>query len=129
MSIATFGLAAETLGKVACNCLWPYTLIGTSAMKVVSPNAEVEERRWRSPAMVAEAAIRVVQEDCKTSTANFYVDELYLRQQHRFSDEKIRAYSMGGPNVNMDDLAEDLFISGQLRKDIQASRQGGAAEL
>lgn len=63
MSLATFALAGETRGRVGCNALWPYTLIGTSAMKVVSRNAETEEKRWRSPEIVSEAAIRMLQED------------------------------------------------------------------
>lgn len=63
MSLNTLALAAELRGKVGVNALWPYTLIGTSAMKIVSPNAEVEEQRWRSPEIVSEAAIRVLEED------------------------------------------------------------------
>lgn len=68
MSMATLALAAETRGKVGVNALWPYTLIGTSAMKIVSPNAEVEEKRWRSPEIVSEAAIRMLEEDGKSFT-------------------------------------------------------------
>jgi citronellol/citronellal dehydrogenase len=68
MSLATLGLAAETLGKVAVNALWPYTMIGTSAMRIVSRDAHNEEKRWRSPEIVAEAAARMIEQDARTYT-------------------------------------------------------------
>ena len=68
MSLATLGLAAETLGKVAVNALWPYTMIGTSAMRIVSRDAHNEEKRWRSPEIVAEAAARMIEQDARTFT-------------------------------------------------------------
>lgn len=121
MSIATYALAAETFGKVGCNTLWPFTLIGTSAMKIVSPNAKDEERRWRSPSIVAEAAIRMLEQDAKTFTGQMLVDELYLRQ-HGFTNEKFKEFSLGGPSIKFDELAEDLFISNELREEIIAKR-------
>ncbi len=39
MSLLTLGLSAETIGKIGVNSLWPYTLIATSAMKIVSKDA------------------------------------------------------------------------------------------
>lgn len=121
MSIATYALAAETFGKVACNTLWPYTLIGTSAMKIVSPNAEIEERRWRSPSIVAEAAIRILEQDAKTFSGQMLVDELYLRE-HGFNNEQLKEFSLGGRDIKFDELAEDLFISKTLRDEIVSKR-------
>lgn len=43
-------------------------MIGTSAMKIVSKNSDAEEKRWRSPEFVSEAAIRLLQEDSKSFT-------------------------------------------------------------
>ena len=68
MSLTTLALAAETQGKVAVNALWPYTYIGTSAMKIVSKDAETEEKRWRSPEIMSEASIRMLEEDAHSFT-------------------------------------------------------------
>jgi citronellol/citronellal dehydrogenase len=124
MSIATVGLAAETQGKIACNCLWPVTLIGTSAMQVVSPNAAQEQKRWRSPAFVAEAALRILQQDSKTHSGQFHLDEVFLRAQQSFDNSTINDYNLGGPEVALEDLADDLFISGQIRDLLKHLRDG-----
>ncbi len=68
MSLVTLALAAETRGKIGVNALWPYTLIGTSAMKIVSKDPQNEERKWRSPEIMSEASIRVFQEDASKFT-------------------------------------------------------------
>ncbi|SPO23685.1 uncharacterized protein UTRI_03787_B [Ustilago trichophora] len=121
MSLLTLGLSAETLGKVAVNSLWPYTLIATSAMKIVSKDADVEERKWRNPSIVAEAAVRVVEENANSFTGKFLVDELYLREKG-FSLEQMKKFNVD-EGTNMEDLAEDLYISQELRDAIKASRQ------
>lgn len=62
MSIAAYALAAETKAHgVASNALWPYTLIGTSAMRIVNPEVGAE-RHWRSPEVVSDAAVRILAE-------------------------------------------------------------------
>lgn len=117
MALVSLGLSAELHGKVGVNSLWPYTLIGTSAMKVVSPNADVEEKKWRSPEIVAEAAVRMMQEDGKTFNGQWCVDELYLRRNHGWTDEQIRKYSLGGEQTDMNSLALDLWISKSLQEE------------
>lgn len=124
MALVSLGLSAELNGKVGVNSLWPYTLIGTSAMKIVSPNADVEEKKWRSPGIVAEAATRMLQEDGKTFNGQWIVDEIYLRRNHGFTDEQIRKYSLGGEEVKMEDLALDLWISKSLQEDVAKARRG-----
>lgn len=124
MSLGTFALAAETAGKIGCNGLWPYTLIGTSAMKVVSKDAKTEEKFWRSPSIVADAAIRILQEDARHFTARWILDEVYLRRNQGFSDEQIANYSMGGSDTPLDLLKEDLYITQEMRDDIQQARSG-----
>ncbi|SNX87291.1 uncharacterized protein MEPE_06001 [Melanopsichium pennsylvanicum] len=121
MSLLTLGLSAETLGKVAVNSLWPYTLIATSAMKIVSKNADVEERRWRNPQIVSEAAARVIEEDASTFTGRWLVDELYLREKG-FTNEDIKKFNVD-ESTDVENLAEDLYISQELRDAIQASRR------
>lgn len=106
MALVNLGLSAELAGSgVGVNALWPYTLIGTSAMRIVSRDAAVEERRWRSPEIVAEAAVRMLQEDGRKFNGRSIVDEIYLRRECGFSDEQMRKYSLGGKEVKMEDLA------------------------
>lgn len=126
MSLATFALAAETHGRVGCNGLWPYTMIGTSAMKIVSRDPTNEERTWRSPLFVAEAARRMLEEDGRSFTARWILDEVYLRRQHGFTDEQVRAFSMGGPDTPLEALAEDLYITQEMRNEVQRARAGDA---
>ncbi|KAN0065769.1 hypothetical protein ACQY0O_000899 [Thecaphora frezii] len=123
MSIASLALAAELEGKVGVNALWPYTLIGTSAMKIVSGGSK-EEKRWRSPEIMAEAAVRMLEEKGSTFNARFLIDEVYLRRNHSFTDEQIAAFSLGGNQTPLDQLAEDLFISQEVRDDIARARNG-----
>lgn len=54
---------------------------------------------------------------------NFVIDELYLRQ-HGFTDQDIAKFSMGGEQVKFEELAEDLYISQELRDKIKKSRGG-----
>jgi citronellol/citronellal dehydrogenase len=124
MSLGTFALAAETQGQIGCNGLWPFTLIGTSAMKIVSKDAEKEEKTWRSPEFVAEAAVRMLQEDGRSFTAQWILDEVYLRRNHGFSHDQIAEYSLGGKDTPMDTLQEDLYITQEMRDDIQKARMG-----
>lgn len=117
MALVSLGLSAELHGKVGVNSLWPYTLIGTSAMKVVSPNADVEEKKWRSPEIVAEAAARMLEEDGRRFNGQWIVDEIYLRRNHGFTDADIRKYSLGGEETPMESLALDLWISKALQQE------------
>lgn len=121
MSLLTLGLSAETLGKIGVNSLWPYTLIATSAMKIVSKNADVEEKKWRTPNIVAEAAVRVVEEKANEFTGKFLVDELYLREKGFSLNHVMRFNVFEGTKV--EDLAEDLYISQELRDAVTASRR------
>ncbi len=77
MSLLTLALAAETTGKVAVNSLWPYTLIATSAMKIVSKDASVQERKWRNPRHRRPSRRQNRRENAANFTAKFLVDELY----------------------------------------------------
>lgn len=122
MSLSTFALSAELRGKVGVNCLWPYTLIGTSAMKIVSPNADVEEKRWRSPEIVSEAAARIFEEDGRQFTGRFLVDEVYLRREHGLNNDQIAQFSLGGKETSLDELAEDLYVSQTMRDAVQSAR-------
>ena len=121
MSLLTLGLSAETVGKIGVNSLWPYTLIATSAMKIVSKDAHVQERRWRSPTIVSEAAARIVEENAASFTGKFLIDELYLREKG-FDSQQIRSFNVD-ESTELNDLAEDLYISQELRDAVRASRR------
>jgi len=120
MSTAAYAFAAEGAEHgIASNTLWPYTMIGTSAMRIVNPG-EGAERTWRSPRIVADAAVRMLEEDARVFTGRFIIDELYLRQSHQFSNDLIAAYSLGGRDTPFKDLAEDLYIPSEIRKAVQS---------
>ena len=120
MSTAAYAFAAEGAEYgIASNTLWPYTMIGTSAMRIVNPN-EGAERSWRSPRIVADAAVRILEEDARVFTGRFLIDELYLRQSHQFSNDLISAYSLGGKDTPFKELAEDLYITPEVRKAVQS---------
>lgn len=121
MSLLTLALSAETYGRIAVNSLWPYTLIGTSAMKIVSKDAQTEEKRWRNPTIVAEAAVRMFEEKATLYTGRFEVDELYLRSKG-FTLDQIREFNIDD-STPIDKLAEDLYISQDLRDAIAKSRK------
>ncbi|WFC96694.1 hypothetical protein MBRA1_003357 [Malassezia brasiliensis] len=118
MSVAAYAFAAECQAKgVASNALWPYTLIGTSAMRIVNPG-EGAEKHWRSPEIMADAAVRILAEPA-TFTGHFLIDELYLRQAHGFTNDDLNRYAVV-PGTPFAELTEDLFISQEVRSAIQA---------
>ena len=98
MSVVSFSLAAENMRYgIASNTLWPYTMIGTSAMRVVNPEAGAE-RTWRSPEILADAAVRIMGEDAKQFTYVLTVLTLgILTQQRTFRDR--RAVPAPGPRL------------------------------
>ncbi|WFD30404.1 hypothetical protein MSPP1_001423 [Malassezia sp. CBS 17886] len=116
MSVAAFALAAECApAGIASNTIWPFTLIGTSAMRIVNSEAGAEQH-WRKPSVVSDAAVRLLAEDAKVWTGRFLIDELYLRERHGFDNKMMAAYSLGGPDTPFDELREDLFISDEVRQ-------------
>jgi citronellol/citronellal dehydrogenase len=78
MSLCTLGMAEEfkPLG-VAVNSLWPRTIIATAAIEFNFPQELFQATR--KPAIMADAAYRIVTRDAKTCTGNFFVDEEVLR--------------------------------------------------
>lgn len=80
MSMCTLGLAEELKPfSIAVNSLWPKTTIATAAIKNNFP--EPIYRASRFPAIVALAAINLLQEDSRHVTGQFFIDETYLRQK------------------------------------------------
>lgn len=76
MSLMVLGLAEEFRGRVAVNALWPQTIIGTAALRLLGG---VEERQCRKPEIVADAAHAILTRGVEF-TGNFAIDEQILRE-------------------------------------------------
>lgn len=77
MSLVTLGLAEEFKGNVAVNALWPQTVIGTDAINMIPG---VDPGNCRTPDIVADAAVRILQQPFAAATGRFYIDETVLRE-------------------------------------------------
>ena len=103
MTLLSLGWAAEYAADgIAFNCLWPETYIATAAV-ANSPDAEAELARSRDPAIMADAAVEIVQRPSNTYTGGCLIDADVLRAAGR-SD--LRQYG-GGPDPIL-----DLFLDG-----------------
>lgn len=100
MSLVTLGLAEEFKGKVAVNALWPQTVIGTDAINMIPG---VDPGNCRTPDIVADAAVRILQQPVAAATGRFYIDETVLREAG-VSDFDGYAVEPGKP------LLPDLFL-------------------
>ena len=101
MSMCVLGMAEEFRGQgIAVNALWPRTIIATVALQVI-PGAEPE--RGRTPEIMADAAWRILTQDSRTTTGNFFIDEAVLAAAG-VSDFSRYAVSPGKP------LRRDLFL-------------------
>lgn len=100
MSLVTLGLAEEFKGKVAVNALWPQTVIGTDAINMIPG---VDPGNCRTPDIVADAAVRILQQPFAAATGRFYIDETVLREAG-VSDFDGYAVEPGKP------LLPDLFL-------------------
>ena len=100
MSLVTLGLAAEFKGKVAVNALWPQTVIGTDAINMIPG---VDLGNCRTPDIVADAAVRILQQPFAEASGRFYIDEAVLRAAG-VSDFEAYAVEPGKP------LLPDLFL-------------------
>lgn len=78
MSMCTLGLAEEFRADgIACNSLWPRTLIATAALALVPG---VETKNARHPAIMADAAHVIVTRDAQACTGNFFIDDEVLAE-------------------------------------------------
>ena len=100
MSLVTLGLAEEFKGKVAVNALWPQTVIGTDAINMIPG---VDLGNCRRPEIVADAAVRILQQPAAAASGRFYIDEAVLREAG-VTDFDAYAIEPGKP------LLPDLFL-------------------
>ena len=100
MSFVTLGLAEEFKGRIAVNALWPQTVIATDAINMI-PGVDISA--CRTPAIVADAAVAILQQDAKLASGQFYIDEHILRSNG------LNDFSMYAVDASKDPLP-DLFL-------------------
>ncbi|WP_410646438.1 SDR family oxidoreductase [Amycolatopsis sp. cmx-4-54] len=80
MTLLTLGWAAEYAEHgIAANCLWPETYIATDAVKNIL-GGDTAMDRARSPEIVADAAVKIVERPAKACTGNTFLDVEVLRE-------------------------------------------------
>lgn len=104
MTLAVLGMAEELRGHgIAVNALWPRTAIDTAAIGLIA--GDDGRRRSRSPAIVADAAWRVLTKDSRQFTGRFLLDEDLLRE------EGVTDFSVyRRTDVAEDELIRDFFV-------------------
>ena len=84
MSLCVLGMAEEFKDDgLAINALWPRTVIATAALAMLGGLTPPE--RCRKPEILSDAAYLVLTSDAKTTTGNFFIDDLLLAQ-HGITD-------------------------------------------
>jgi citronellol/citronellal dehydrogenase len=83
MSMCTLGHAGEFKPYgIGVNSLWPRTAIATAALQLI-PGVDV--KKCRTPQILADSAWLVLTSDARTTTGNFFIDDVLLAQ-HGQSD-------------------------------------------
>ncbi|CAG2101841.1 unnamed protein product, partial [Medioppia subpectinata] len=84
MSMCALGMAHEFKADgIRVNTLWPRTTIWTAAMAMVAPGADSDglRRRCRKADIQADAAYGILSKTDREFTANFLIDEEFLRAE------------------------------------------------
>jgi citronellol/citronellal dehydrogenase len=101
MSMCVLGMAEEFRAEgIAVNALWPRTTIATAALQII-PGADPSH--GRTPAIMADAAHRILTRQSRSLTGHFLIDEAVLREAG-MSDFASYAVTPGAP------LHTDLFL-------------------
>jgi citronellol/citronellal dehydrogenase len=78
MSLCMLGLAAEyRVHGIACNALWPRTVIATAAVEFALGGPQML-RRCRKPEIVADAAHVILSRSASECSGRFFIDDLVL---------------------------------------------------
>jgi citronellol/citronellal dehydrogenase len=76
MSMCVLGHAEEFRPyRIAVNALWPRTVIQTAALQMIPG---IRPEHCRTPQIMAEAAMIVLQRDATSTSGNFFIDEEVL---------------------------------------------------
>jgi citronellol/citronellal dehydrogenase len=108
-TMAKYGMSECTLGHagefrpygIGVNSLWPRTAIATAALQMI-PGIDVN--KCRKPEILADAAYLILTSDAKTTTGNFFIDDVLLAQ-HGVTD--LDGYSVV-PGTK--DFIPDFFV-------------------
>jgi len=78
MSMCVLGHAEEFRAYgIAVNALWPRTVIQTAALQMIPG---IAPENCRSPRIMAEAAVLVLERDARSTTGNFFIDDAVLAE-------------------------------------------------
>jgi citronellol/citronellal dehydrogenase len=108
-TMAKYGMSQCTLGHaaefkrfgIAVNSLWPRTVIHTAALQMI-PGIDIN--KTRKPEILSDAAHIILTSDAKTTSGNFFVDDVLLAQ-HGITDLDRYAVVPGTK-----DLLPDFFL-------------------
>ena len=104
MSMCTLGMAEEfRKDGIAVNSLWPMTSIDTAAVRNVL-GGDSMAKMSRLPAIMADAAYLLLNQDAKDYTGQFVIDEFILASAGETDFKKYNQPGYDGP------LAADFFI-------------------
>ena len=100
------GLAAELDGRIGVNALWPRTGIETSAVSNVIVGDINALKTARKVDIMADAALSILNQNCKTFTGQFCIDETVLIKQGvlNFDSYKVDL------RTRDEDLMPDFFV-------------------
>ena len=104
MSLCTLGMAEEFRKEgIAVNSLWPMTSIDTAAVRNVL-GGDSMAKMSRTPAIMADAAYVLLNQDAKDYTGQFVIDEFILASTGQTDFKQYNQPGYDGP------LAADFFI-------------------
>jgi len=104
MSMCTLGMAEEfRKDGIAVNSLWPMTSIDTAAVRNVL-GGDSMAKMSRTPAIMADAAYLLLNQDAKDYTGQFIIDEFILASAGETDFKQYNQLGYDGP------LAADFFI-------------------
>ena len=102
MTLMAMGMAEELRAAgVACNTLWPRTLIATAAVEWIGGEALLKGSR--TPEIMADAAFEILSSDARSVTGRSFIDEVLLRERGVSDFERYRVDPAG-------ELLTDLFV-------------------
>jgi citronellol/citronellal dehydrogenase len=105
MTMLTLGLALdEAEAEVAANCLWPRTIIATTAVRNLLGGDEAMVRA-RTPEIMGDAAREILVRDPRSCTGNAFIDDEVLAEAGITALERYSASDDA-------ELALDLFVHG-----------------
>jgi citronellol/citronellal dehydrogenase len=85
-TMAKYGMSECTLGHagefrphgIGVNSLWPRTAIATAALQMIPG---VDLAKCRTPEILADAAYLILTSDAKSTTGNFFIDDVLLAER------------------------------------------------